>query len=65
VLTKADDSLVDNSKRITRENSRSLTIAIAQTDPKLRGSCPFHDFFGENSGGIFDGISGTQPEIIK
>jgi len=57
--------LVDNSKRITRENSRSLTIAIAQTDPKLRGSRPTYDFLGENSDGIFDGISGTHPEIIK
>jgi hypothetical protein len=56
-------STVRNESRA--KDSRSLTIAIAQTDPKLRGSCPFHDFFGENSDGIFDGISGTQPEIIK
>jgi hypothetical protein len=56
-------STVRNESRA--EDSRSLSTAIAQTDPKLRGSCPFHDFFGENSDGIFDGISGTQPEIIK
>jgi hypothetical protein len=56
-------STVRNESRA--KDPRSLSTAIAQTDPKLRGPRPSHDFFRENSDGIFDGISDTQPEIIQ
>jgi hypothetical protein len=45
------------------KNSHSLTTAIAQTDPKMRDTRRLHDFVGENSDGIFDGISRNHSEL--
>jgi hypothetical protein len=40
-------------------------MRLHKTDPKLRSSRRFHDFFSEDSDGIFDGISGIRAKITQ
>jgi hypothetical protein len=44
-------------------DSHSLATVVAQTDPKVRNTRRLHVFLGENSDGIFDGISQNRSEL--
>jgi hypothetical protein len=46
-------------------DSHSRATVVAQTDPKVRNIRRLHVFFGENSDGIFDGISQDRSELAN
>jgi hypothetical protein len=62
-LTKALDLRLAHLTEARAENSQLLGAAMSRTAPNTRVGRHFYDFFGENSDGIFDGISQNQLKI--